>query len=160
MLGTAVVASLAWLLVPVFYKRYDPQVGNLALPLLTHGALWSATGAIGGLAFGVGLGRQGRWNATLVGGLVGAAAATVVYEFAGALAFASSKTDMPVSSSIETRAMAHLLVVILSAVGRGLGLEFLRSEEDQGIANKMSFHRAQRLVGHHEEPDEISAQRC
>jgi hypothetical protein len=120
LLGTATTASLAWVLVSVFFARHDPQSGDLVLPLLTHGAIWSAVGAIGGLAFGLGLGGQGRWKATLVGGLVGAAAATIVYEIVGALVFASNKTDLPVSSSITTRAMAQLLVAILSAVGAAM----------------------------------------
>ena len=85
----------------IFFTRYDPQSGDLVLPLLTHGAIWSAVGAFGGLAFGLGLGGQGRWKATMVGGLVGAAAATVVYELVGALVFASSKTDLPLSSSVR-----------------------------------------------------------
>ena len=105
-----------------FFKRYDPQAGDLLLPLLTHGAIWSAVGAIGGLAFGLGLGGRGRWKASLVGGLVGAAAATVVYEIVGAIAFASSKTDLPLSSSITTRVVALMLVAILSAVGAVLAL--------------------------------------
>jgi hypothetical protein len=58
----------------------------------------------------------------LVGGLVGAAAATIVYEIVGAIAFASSKTDLPVSSSITTRAMAQLLVAIISALGAVVAL--------------------------------------
>jgi hypothetical protein len=121
LLGAAAAAALAWLLVSVFFQRYDPQSGDLVLPLLTHGALWSTVGALGGLAFGLGLG-QGRWKATVVGGLVGAAAATVVYEIVGALAFSSSKADMPVSATVTTRAMAQLLVAILSAVGAVLAL--------------------------------------
>jgi MFS family permease len=122
LLGTAVAGSTAFVLVSIFFKRHDPQSGDLVLPLLTHGAIWSTVGAIGGLAFGLGLGGQGRWKATLVGGLVGAVAATIVYEIVGALAFASSKTDLPVSSSITTRGMAQLLVAILSAVGAVLAL--------------------------------------
>ncbi len=121
-LGAAAAASVSLVLVSIFFKRHDPQSGDLVLPLLTHGAIWSAVGAIGGLAFGLGLGGQGRWKATLVGGLAGAAAATVVYEIVGALAFASSKTDLPLSSSITTRGMAQLLVAILSAVGAVLAL--------------------------------------
>jgi hypothetical protein len=117
LLGTSVTAPLSLALVSYFFKTHDPQSNNLLLPLLTHGALWSAVGAIAGLAFGLGLGGKGRWKATLVGGLAGAAAATIIYEIVGALAFASSKTDLPLSASIASRGMAHLLVAILSAVG-------------------------------------------
>src|SRR5262249_8977291 len=104
------------------FKTHDPQPNELLLPLLTHGAIWSTVGAIAGLMFGLGLGGKGRWMATLVGGLAGAAAATIIYEIVGALAFASSKTDLPVSSSIASRGMAHLLVAILSVGGAAWAL--------------------------------------
>ncbi len=115
--GVAAVSSTALVVLPIFFKKYDPQSGDLVLPLLTHSAIWSAVGAIGGLAFGLGLGGQGRWKATLVGGLVGGAAATIIYEIVGAVAFATSKTELPLSSSITTRGIAHLLVPILTAIG-------------------------------------------
>jgi hypothetical protein len=128
-LGTAAAASISLALVSFFFKMHDPQSGDLILPLFTHGAIWSAVGAIGGLAFGLGLGGRGRWKVTLMGGLLGAAAATVVYEIVGALAFATSKTDLPLSSSITTRGMAQLLVTILSAAGAGLALRQPAEEE-------------------------------
>jgi hypothetical protein len=121
-LGSTVAASISRFLLPIFFQRYDPQLGSLVLPLLTHGAIWSAVGGVGGLAFGLGLGARGRWNAALVGGLTGAAAATVIYEIVGALAFASSKTDLPLSSSSTTRGMALLLVASLSAIGAVMAL--------------------------------------
>ncbi len=116
-MGTAAESILAYVVVSMFFKRYDPLEGGLTLPLLTHGAIWLGVGAIGGLAFGLGLGGKGRWRSTLVGGLLGAAVATVVYEIGGALVFASSKTELPLSSSLTTRATALLLVAIFSAVG-------------------------------------------
>ena len=117
MFGTIVGAATGFALVSLFYKRYDPQSGDLLLPLLVHGTIWSAVGAVGGLVFGLGIGGQGRWKRTLVGGFVGAAAATVVYEIGGALSFPSSKTDLPLSASFAARAMAQLLVAILSSLG-------------------------------------------
>lgn len=122
LLGIALVAPIALLLVSNFFTKYDPHSEDLVFPLLTHGAIWSAVGAIGGLAFGLGIGGQGRWKATPVGGLVGAAAATIIYEIVGALAFASSKTELPLSSSIATRGMAQFLVTTLSAIGVVLAL--------------------------------------
>ncbi len=116
-LGTASAASTALVILPIFFKRHDPQTGDLVLPLFTHGGIWSTIGVVGGLAFGLGLGGRGRWKATLVGGLVGAAAATIVYEIVGAVGFASNKTELPLSSSITTRGMAQLLVAVLSALG-------------------------------------------
>jgi hypothetical protein len=128
-LGTAAPGSISLVLLSLFFKRYDPQSGDLVFPLLTHGAIWSTVGAVGGLAFGLGLGGRGRWKSTLAGGIGGAAAATVVYEIAGAVAFATSKTDLPLSTWITTRGMAQLLVAILSAVGAALALR--QSGDDQ-----------------------------
>ncbi len=121
-LGSAAVASCSLILVSMFFKFQDPHSGDLVLPLFTHAAIWSVVGGVGGLAFGLGLGGRGHWKATLVGGLTGAAAATVVYELVGALVFATSKTDLPLSSSSTTRGMALLLVACLSAVGAVLAL--------------------------------------
>jgi hypothetical protein len=121
-LGSTVAGCFSLFLVSMFFKNYDPQSGDLVLPLLTHCAIWSAVGGVGGLAFGLGLGGRGCWKATLVGGLVGAAAATVVYELVGAVVFASSKTDLPISSSSTTRGMALLLVASLSSIGAVLAL--------------------------------------
>jgi hypothetical protein len=120
--GSVSVGFLSLALVTYFYKLFDPISGDLVLPLLTHSAIWSTVGAIAGLAFGLGIGGRGRWKATLVGGLAGALAATVVYELLGAVVFASSKTEMPLSSSPTTRAMALMLVASLSSVGAVLAL--------------------------------------
>ncbi len=58
LLGTIVAASASVLLVPIFYKKHDPQSGDLIFPMLTHGAIWSLVGAIGGLSFGLALGNE------------------------------------------------------------------------------------------------------
>ena len=129
LLGTIVAASASLLFVSLFYKKHDPETGDLVFPMLTHGAIWSAIGAMGGLVFGLAIGGQGRWKATVLGGLVGAAAATVVYEIVGALAFPIDRTDLPLAASITTRGMAHLLVAILSAVGAAVALQQSRTRQ-------------------------------
>ncbi len=123
-LGSAAAGSLSLALASYFYKYLtaNPQYDGLLLPLFTHSAIWSAVGGVGGVAFGLGIGGRGRWKATLGGGVAGAVAAAVIYELVGAVAFASSKTDMPLSSSATTRAMALLLVASLSSIGAVLAL--------------------------------------
>jgi hypothetical protein len=120
-LGAAVAALVARFLVSSFLSRYDPQSGDLLLPLLTQGAIWSSIGASAGLAFGIGFGGQRRWQGTLLGGLLGAAAAAIVYQLAGALVFATSHTDQPLATSSAARALAQFLAAIFSAAGAGLG---------------------------------------
>ncbi len=46
-LGAAIAGCVSLILVPIFFKRYDPQSNSLVMPLLTHGAIWSTTGAVG-----------------------------------------------------------------------------------------------------------------
>ena len=64
-----------------------------------------------------------------MGGLIGAAVATVVYEIGGALVFASSKTELPLSSvghdpRNRLAAGRHLL-----GGRRGMGIQFVRAGE-------------------------------
>jgi hypothetical protein len=123
MLGIIVAASLSSAVVAVFYKFYDPQSGDLLLPLICHGAIWSAVGACAGFAFGHGLGARGQRKLALFGGFLGGLAAAVIYEIVGAVAFPSSKCDLPISTSIASRSMAHLLVALLTAVGALMALQ-------------------------------------
>ncbi len=117
LLGAAGVAGVARLILPVIYSRLDPLSGDLVYPLLGHEAIWSVAGAAGGLAFGLGAGGRARWWKTAFGGFIGAALATVVYEFAGALGFPTHRTHLPMAGSPETRAMAQILVAIGAAIG-------------------------------------------
>ena len=121
--GSIAGASVSLLVLPNFFKRYDPQSQDLVLPLLTLGAICSSVGAAGGLAFGIGLGGRDRWMKSLVGGLIGAALATVAYELVGAVAFPTSRTELPISLAYATRAMLHVLVAAFAGVGSALELD-------------------------------------
>gem|GEM_PF-6944481 len=117
--GVALVAVASSVALPAFYKSWEPSSFDMTVPLLTHGVIWSGIGVAGGLAIGLGLGLGG-WSAALkavLGGFVGAAVATVVYEVVGGVAFPTSKTELPLSESAITRAMAPLLVVSLTLLG-------------------------------------------
>ncbi len=118
-LGAGLGAGASSVVIPIFYKNWDPSSFDMALPLLTHGALWGSVGAAAGLAIGLGVGLGGGPAAlkALFGGLFGALAATAIYEVAGAVAFPTSKTELPISNSLVTRAIAPMLVVALTAVG-------------------------------------------
>ncbi|MFI5458558.1 MAG: hypothetical protein ACHRXM_24255, partial [Isosphaerales bacterium] len=99
-LGTAAAAGAAYGLLPVYYRNVDPQGNALTIPMLTHGGIWAAAGATAGLAFG--LGRQGRWAHSALGGLLGGVAGAIVYELVGAIAFPLNKTSQPVSATVVT----------------------------------------------------------
>jgi hypothetical protein len=117
--GSAVAAGVAWavLLVVYIYRRVDPQSHDLLIPLLYHEALWSLAGAVGGLAFGLGVGGRGLWVKTAFGGWIGAAFATAVYEMVGALAFPTHQAQYPLPGSPTTRALAPVLVALGAAIG-------------------------------------------
>jgi hypothetical protein len=121
-LGVAAPACVAIWLVPFFYRNHDPQSNDLLMSLFTQGAIWSSLGAAGGLALGAGLGGRGLWKRALVGGIAGAAAAAIIYEIAGALMFATGKTELPIAASFPARALAQTLVSVLTAAGAVLAV--------------------------------------
>lgn len=126
--GSAVVAGVAWVVLPFVYTRLDPQSHDLGTPLLYHELLWSFAGAVGGGAFGLGAGGRSLWVRTAIGGWVGAALAIVVYELVGALAFPTHQTQFPLAGSPETRAMAWILVALGAAIGMILAAKESKSE--------------------------------
>jgi ABC-type transport system involved in cytochrome c biogenesis permease subunit len=134
LLGSVAAASISLLVVPYFFKKHDPQSQDMSLPLLTLGSICSSVGAAGGLAFGIGLGGRSRWVKSLVGGLVGAALATFVYEVVGGIAFPADKTELPISQTLVTRAMLHVLVATLTAVGSALALGLSSGKRDASPA--------------------------
>jgi hypothetical protein len=121
-LGAAVAAAAAHGLLPIYYRNVDDEGSSLTLPLLTHGGIWAAAGAVAGLAFGLGLGGRGRWLRCALGGLLGGIAATMVYELVGALAFPLDKTSQPVSATVVSRLFAQFTVAVFVAAAAGLGL--------------------------------------
>jgi hypothetical protein len=126
-LVAAVVSSLV--MVPIFHRLgTDRLAANLALPLMLHGGIWSAIGAAGGLAFGVGLGGRGRAVRALLGGLLGAFGGTMIYELIGGLAFPFAEADRPVSATWGTRLIARLAVAFLAAVGAAIAAQDPKSK--------------------------------
>src|SRR5205085_1057995 len=85
--------------------------------LLTHGGIWIATGAAAGLAFGLGLGGAARIARSLFGAILGAALATVIYEFAGAVVFPVAETFRPTAVAWPPRLLAHLCVALGISAG-------------------------------------------
>jgi hypothetical protein len=129
-IGSIAGVSCSLLVLPNFFKNQDPQSQDLVLPLLTIGSICSAVGATGGLAFGIGLGGRDRWRKSLLGGLLGAGLGAVVYEVVGAIAFPAGKTELAISITQGTRAMLHVLVAALAAVGSALALGLSSKKRD------------------------------
>ncbi len=125
-LGAAAGGFVSGRVIPVYHRfqedRQDTASRNVTVPLFIHGAIWSAVGAAGGLAFGLGAGGRGLVARGLVGGLVGAGVGTAVYELVGAIAFPLDKTVEPISQGWASRLLARSAVTILAAVGIALAL--------------------------------------
>jgi len=85
---------------------------SVTVPLFLHAGIFGAIGVAGGLAFGLGLGGAPRIGRAVLGGLIGALAATLVYEFGGALLMAASTTGDPVAAGWPGRLLAKAGVAI------------------------------------------------
>jgi hypothetical protein len=120
-LGAAAGAGAAVAAVPLATRVHERDPGNMSVEmassLLVHGLPWAAVGAVGGLAFGIGLGGRTRPSRGLIGGLLGAIAGTFLYEIIGALALPGSKIIDPIAATWGIRLLAQVLAVIPSAAG-------------------------------------------
>jgi hypothetical protein len=121
-LGMMAGFAAAWLLLPVFYRYASPISGDLILPLLTQGGVWTLVGAVGGLALGLGLGSLGLALRAGIGGLLGGLVGAIAFEALGAVAFPNDETDQPVSKTWVTRLILRLLVAVLAAAGAALAV--------------------------------------
>jgi hypothetical protein len=120
-LGAAAGAGAALAAVPLATRVHQRDPGNMSVEmassLLVHGLPWAAVGAVGGLAFGIGLGGQARPRRGLLGGLLGAIAGAFLYEIIGALALPGSKIIDPIAATWGIRLLAQVSAVIPSAAG-------------------------------------------
>jgi hypothetical protein len=118
-LAGAVGASLFAAVVPVFYRRLDPESG-LGLMLMTRGLAWTGLGAAAGLGFGLGLGGTRAIVAGLVGGLVGAFLGSIAFEVFNSLLFPVLRAYEPIPGNDDAglpRLLAHLLIAGFTAFG-------------------------------------------
>ena len=116
-LGVVAGVLAPFFLVPVFHNHFDMVGQGLAVPLLMHGGIAAAIGAVAGLALGFGLGGWHRVTRCFVGGLVGGILGAMFYEVAGAVLFPLDKTYQPLSESSSSRLLARLLIAFGVAVG-------------------------------------------
>jgi MFS family permease len=113
--GAAVGAGASYFVLPVYARYRQMDGGDLAASLVLHASLWAGIGAAGGLALGLGLGGRLRPLQTALGGLLGAIAGGLLFDFLGAAAFPLEETGLPTSSTARTRLLARLLVAVLAA---------------------------------------------
>jgi hypothetical protein len=109
-------------LLPFFFRRVVPDPNDLLSPLLIHGGIWMAVGAVSGSAFAIGM-KCGRciFNA-VTGACLGAFLATILFHGLGEALFPDSGSTAPVANSASVRLMAVFLVTILIACGTAWGV--------------------------------------
>ncbi len=95
----------------------------MLLPILLLGGIWSAVGAAGGLAFGIGMGGRDRILLGALGGLVGAALGTILYEVLGAMAFPIAETGSPIAATSPTRLLGRVMVTLSAAAGAAIMIQ-------------------------------------
>jgi hypothetical protein len=111
-LGAALGACLPLaLLVPYFRFQQWRYSDDLLVPLAMHATLWGPLGAVGGLAFGVGLASGNRGRLILLA-LLGACLGAALYEVLGAMIDPLAETTEPMSGTWPTRLIARLLVAL------------------------------------------------
>jgi hypothetical protein len=128
--AAGVGASLALLPICIVSRiRYPDH--DLLISFVMHGTIWGLVGAVGGLAFAVGLGERPLWVRALSAGFAGALIGAVAFDLMGVVAFPGSNTDDPISRTWVTRLMARLLVTAATAAAVSLILP-VRSGEPSG----------------------------
>jgi len=141
-LGTLAGSGSARLVVPVFLRNENTTVADdMILPLLTHGAIWSAIGVGAGLALGIGLRPSPSLTVRVIlGGLLGALLATMIYELVGGLAFPLDQTGQPISAGIGSRLFARLVLVLSVAAGAILPTRRTPGKPRPGAAGSEHSH--------------------
>jgi hypothetical protein len=116
-LAGAAGAAAGQLTAPFAYRDVELLANSATRSLLIRGAIYAAVGLASGLAFGIGLGGRGAILNAAVGGLLGALAATVVYEVAGSLMFPVARTYQPIATTAGARYFAELTAIVFIAAG-------------------------------------------
>jgi hypothetical protein len=116
-LGGTAGAAMTHVLLQVYFRILNPDNNDLVLAILIQGGIWSVIGAVGGAAFGIGLGDRSRAVRAFLGGLLGGIAGMLVYEMIGAVAFPLDWTSDPLSATWGTRLFARLALTTFASAG-------------------------------------------
>lgn len=135
-LGAVVGGLSALLFLKLYYRAHVPDPNDILTPLTVHGGIWTAIGAVGGLAFGVGIGAGRRIPQAVEGACIGAFFAAVLFHLLSGFFFPDSGFAQPISRESLNRLLARLLVSVLLAAGaaRGAQERIVRSKKSTPLA--------------------------
>jgi hypothetical protein len=119
--GAAVAVLVSMALIPFFFRGLVPDTNDLLTPIMIHGGIWMAIGAVGGLAFAVGMGRRHHFSSALGAACVGAFLASVLYHLIDAGLFPDSNATEPISNSRLVRLLSSIIPAVFIALGAARG---------------------------------------
>jgi len=110
-------------LIPFFFRGLVPDRNDLLTPIMIHGGIWMAIGAVGGLAFAIGMRCGKRVPDVIAGACFGALLATFCFHALSGTLFPMSGSTEPLANTWIVRLMAMFLVPVLIAVGAARGAQ-------------------------------------
>jgi hypothetical protein len=113
-LGACGGAASSYLLAPLFFGHME--AADLKLAVLIHVGIWTAIGGAAGAAFGIGSGSRRLFVLSLIGGIVGGAIGTLLFDVSGAF-YPVAHTERPLAETAGVRLAVDSLLSSCVAVG-------------------------------------------
>jgi hypothetical protein len=113
-LGACGGAATSYALMPPYYGHLD--TADMTLSILIHLGIWTAVGAASGVAFGVGWGGRDVFVRCLVGGIIGAALGTMLFDIPGVF-FPFAHTERPLAEGAGIRLAGYTVLCVCVTVG-------------------------------------------
>jgi hypothetical protein len=121
--GATVGGLASKILVPLFFRGLVPDRNDLLTPIMIHGGICMAIGAVAGLAFAIGMGCWRRLPDAIAGACFGALLAMFLFHALSGTLFPMSGSTEPVANTWIVRLMATVLTPVLVAVGAARGVQ-------------------------------------
>jgi MFS family permease len=113
-LGASFGAASSYGLTPLYFNRME--TADVTFTMLIHLGIWTAVGAASGITFGIGAGNRNVFLASFIGGITGAALATLLFDVCGVF-FPFAHTERPLSQEAGTRLAANIVLCLCVVIG-------------------------------------------
>ena len=98
-IGALVGAGVTRLVLPFFYRRLAPDPNDVMTPILIHGGIWTAIGAVSAIAFAIGIKARRDFFYIVVNACVAAFSASFLYHTAAEGLFPTANSSEPIASA-------------------------------------------------------------